>query len=255
MIGGCGGDLFVPMESLVWHEVDLGGAAPFIALTEHGIVYTAYCQRYETSLFRPATGERVPFFEGDLIRPAVSADGQKVAGLVRSDGGKLGIVDLATLAETIVPTSEAPSIITWGADGSLYYAAVSQMRLLLDGLSQSELDAVGNPITGMMSEVGFNRVRLYRIAPDGTETLLHEQEAYGVGRLALHGSTLVYSTISNGDAWIQAMIDGTVNGENAYERAEDFLTVTVNYLTLDAGGSVTGGGSLPGKLQRFAVAP
>jgi hypothetical protein len=193
-----------------------------------------------------------------MFRPALSPDETRVAGVMR-DGGdamliirKLGMVDLATLEETIIPTREMPSMAAWVEDGSLFYAAVTETRLLLDGLSQEDVDRVNLATGSNLENVPFNTIRLYRIAPDGTETLLHEQDAYAVGRLFVNGETLVYSTVPNGDAWVEAILNGTLTTEDAWSHAEDYLPVSVQYLTLDETGAVVGGGTFPGDLRRVA---
>ena len=38
LIGGCGGDLFVPMEGLLWEETGFAGFTPFIAVFVDGRV-------------------------------------------------------------------------------------------------------------------------------------------------------------------------------------------------------------------------
>ena len=165
-------------------------------------------------------------------------------------------MDLLTLAETTLKTTEPAEVVAWGNDGSLYYAAVSQNRNLLDGLPSEKVSQILALLTqpAVSDFTGANTIRLYRRAPDGTETLLHEQDAYAVGKLILKDHTLIYSTIANGDPWIQALADGTLTGEDVFfGAAYKYTSTAVNYITFNDDGSIAQTGTLPGDLQCVAV--
>jgi hypothetical protein len=255
---GCGIGAELPMENRLWHEVGIGNVRPMWALTPYGLIYPANCDRDE-SLYRPSTGENFSFANGDLIRATLSPDQSRLAGIAYdadSQVNKIIVVDLLTAGETTLTTTEPPEVVAWGKDGSLYYAAVSQSRSLLDGLSPakgSQVLALLN--TSSISEfTRANSIRLYRRAADGHETLLHEQDAYAVGALVAKDNMLIYSTIANGDAWVQAMADGKLGEREIYsEAAYAYTSTAVNTLTFKADGSVAEAITLPGDLQRVAV--
>lgn len=255
---GCGIGAELPMENRLWHEVGIGNTRPLWALTPYGLVYPANCERGE-SLYRPSTGENFSLAKGDLIRAVLSPDQSRLAGIaydVDSQANKIVVVDLLTAAETSLMTTEPPQVIAWGKDGSLYYAAVSQSRSLLDGPAPAKASQVLALLnTASISEfTRANNIRLYRRTADGRETLLHEQDAYAVGALVAKDDMLIYSTIANGDAWVQAMADGKLGEREIYgEAAYAYTSTAVNYLTFKADGSVAEAVTLPGDLQRVAV--
>jgi hypothetical protein len=243
---GCGIGTMLPMEGEMWRETMMSGLRPTLALTDYGLIYPAQCGS-SISLYRPFSAETVAFTDGNLFDAVVSPDETRLAGL----SGGLVIVDLTTLEETRPTTSALPSVVAWGRDGSLYYAAETETRNLLEGLTPEQLA----PFTDFYPDgkIGANTVSIYRIAPDGTETLLHEQDAYAVGRMALKETTLVYSTIPNGDAWVKAIVDGTLTLLSLPAESEGYVSPAVHYLALSETGTVLEAGTIPGVLRQVAV--
>ncbi|MBI1276692.1 MAG: hypothetical protein GC179_01055 [Anaerolineaceae bacterium] len=255
---GCGIGTELPMENRLWHEVGIGNLRPLWVLTDYGLVYPAQCDG-AISLYRPATGENFMLANGNLMRAVLSPDGSRLAGIVYNPDSQLGkivVVDLMTLAEITLETIEPASVVAWGNDGSLYYVAMNKTRNLMDKLPSEKVAEVLS-LMHQSSVSDFTRaniIRLYRRAPDGTETLLHKQDAYAVGKLIFKDNTLIYSTIANGDPWIQALADGTLTGENVFfGTAYNYTSTAVNYITFNTDGSVAQTGTLPGDLQRVAV--
>jgi hypothetical protein len=240
--GNCYGSSLVPMDYVEMAESRIS----LLALTDHGLLYPGVCVG-GIRLYRPYSVEIrvVPMFA-----PVLSFDATRVAGA--ANGGGMMVVNLATLEETTFPTSMYPQAVAWGGDGSLYYASRRVTADLADSLTPAQkavLDEMAlqqlMPWATMDSNIDANTVSIYRIAPDGTETLLHEQYAYAVGKLMVKDNTVLYSTIPNGDALLHATLDG--------QETRNTLPVSVNYLTLDDTGKVLATGTLPGDLQQFVI--
>lgn len=258
---GCGGGSSVPMHWLTWEDSDFGGSRAILALTDYGLVYSAQCVGAKTSLYRPFSGETASLANGQMTRAALSPDEMRVAGIVAEtgfEGGQIVVVDLTTLEERTLTTAQPATRVVWGRDGSLYYTAVSVNRNLLESFSPDEMTLV-KTVLGYVDTGGTplvleaNDISLYRIAPDGSETRLAAVYGYAAGRLAVRGDTVFFSTIANGDVWIQAILAGAVTHENNFDVAKQYLSTTVNYVTLNAEGTVAGSGALPGDLRQFAV--
>ncbi len=257
----CSISMLVPMISAQWNEAGIQEYAPVLAFTAAGMVYGTACSGGAVGLYRPDASEPLVFAAGQLTRVAVAPDGTRLAGIV-SDGpntgdGRVVVVDLLTLAETTLSTVGPVSRVVWGADGSLYYTVEVRTGTVLDSFTSEQVAEIGTLLgTNDPENSLFHRnvIQLYRRAPDGTETLLQEVDAYGVGRLALHGDVLVFSTSPNGEAWLQAVLDGSLDQSNRFfGAAAAYVPITVHYLQLNADGTVGESGTLPGNLQRVAV--
>jgi hypothetical protein len=257
---GCGGGSSIPMDWLTWEESDFGGSKAVLQLTDYGIVHSGQCIGARTSLTRPFSGETVPFAGGNLSNAVVSPDGQKVAGVAREPGsvaGILTVVDLATLQETTYDTAAVPYALAWGNDGTLYYSTRTVTSNLLANLTPEQV-ALFNQVIGViepqMTDFPAYSAGIYaRNINDATdasgETLLYEANVYAIPRLAVAGDMLFFSEVNNGDAWIQAMLDGIVTFETNFDVAADYAILTLKVLNLtDASVQVVGE-----DLRQFAV--
>jgi hypothetical protein len=242
--GGCGGGSSIPMQWAA--SVENGfGSKPFAQLTDYGLIYPSYCAGGRGVLFRTFSNEMMPFSSGRLSDMALSNDQHSLAGLVSDETGdnSLVIVNLETLEETTLATTHSPLQVAWASDGSLYYAATTETGNLLQNLTEEQRRtfstiALGIP-TDMPAEVtmSHNALSVYHVTLDGTETPVFEGlDAYTIGRIQVVGSALYFSTISNGDAWVQGVLDGTLTMEN-YQTAADLVHTDLYMVDLATPGS------------------
>ena len=239
---GCGGGSTIPMDWAASEETGLGRSRPLAQLTDYGLVYPSFCAGSRIALFRSFSNELTPFAGGQLQRPALSLDERSLAGIITAETGEtqLVTVNLETLEEKSTTPAHALSQLAWGTDGSLYYSSVIESANMLAGLTEEQLrtfsTALGFP-TDMPVETKMphNTVSMYRIAPDGTETTVFEGlDANEIGRMQVVGSTLYFSVITNGDEWVQAVVDGTLTMENSFETADDYIHTNLYAIDLAA---------------------
>lgn len=239
VVPGCGGGSTIPMDWATWVESGFG-SKPFLQLTDYGLIYPSICAGGRGALFRTFSNELTPFSDGLLSDMTLSADQRSVAGLVMDDTGNTSLVtiNLDTMEETIVATTTAPQQVAWGSDGSLYYASSTEAGNLLDGLTEEQLRTfsatIGIPDDGPVeTKMARNTLSIYKIAPDGTETLLFDSfDAYTIGRMQVVGSTLYFSAISNGAEWIQAVVDGAITPETHFDMAGNYIHTNLYKLDL-----------------------
>jgi hypothetical protein len=246
---GCGGMSLYPFDHAFWEESDMGGSRPIIQLTDFGLIYTSACAGGRTALFRTFSNEFVPFAEGKMLRSALSADQWSVAGVARENAGNvefeegtatIAVANLETGEEQTITTQHPVSQVAWGADGSLYYSSTRLDRNLLEGLTEHEIHAVstvmGVPASSpVQTELFRHTVSLYKIAADGTETVLAENiDAYDIGRMQVVGNTLYFSTITNPETWLQAILDDTVTFENVMDISSDYTSTDIYSVDVSA---------------------
>lgn len=228
---GCGGGSSIPMDWASWEETDLGRSRAVVQLTDYGLVYPSFCAGSRPGLFRTFSNELTPFAGGQMQRPALSQDQRSVAGITTAETGEVSLVvtNLETMEEQTITTAHPVSQLAWGADGSLYYSSITESSNMLEGLTEEQLRTFSNML-GIPEDVPaetrmtHNVVSVYRIAPDGTETTVFENlDAHEIGRMQVVGNALYFSVITNGDEWVQAVIDGTLTMENSFETADDYI--------------------------------
>lgn len=246
---GCGGASSYPFDYAFWEETDMGGSRPIIQLTDFGLVYTSACAGGRTALFRTFSNEFVPFAEGTLLRSDLSADQWSIAGITREMAGNvtfeegtdtITVVNLETGEERTITTQHPVAQVAWGADGSLHYSSTSIDTNLLEGLTEQQRRAVSNVVgvpggSPAMTDLPRHTVSLYKVAPDGTETTLAENiDAYEIGRMQVVGSTLYFSTITNPDAWVQAILDDTVTFESTLDVSAKYTSTDIYMIDVNA---------------------
>jgi len=228
---GCGGGSSIPMDWAATEETGLGRSRPLIQLTDYGLLYPSFCAGSRISLFRSFSNELTPLAGGQMQRPALSLDERSVAGITTAETGEITLVvtNLETMEEQTITTAHPVSQLAWGADGSLYYSSITESANILEGLTEEQLRTFSN-VLGVPSDMAaetrlpHNTVSVYRIAPDGTETTVFEGlDANEIGRMQVVGSTLYFSLITNGDEWVQAVLDGTLTQENSFETAGSYV--------------------------------
>lgn len=208
--GGPGDSTALPMQwALNGENGDYG--KPFLALTEYGLVYPAsplgtgslisLDGGFPNHFSDPSYGESV-------VDVAVSPDGQFAAGV--SDYGDAGLVliQLDTSFVNQLSTHEAPQQLAWDSEGHLYYSSQIRVGNLLKHLTPEQrwtyMTYGLTTETAHGSVIAENRMDIYRIAPDQTETpVLEGFDAYGIGRMQVVGNTLYFSAVNNGTEWVE----------------------------------------------------
>lgn len=238
---GCGGGSSIPMDWLYWEETDFGGSKGIVALTDFGVVHSGQCVGDKTSLSRPFTGETIALGDGNLARPALSPDRRTVAGVAQTYTDTafmrtLTLVDLETLEAREIATTDMPDQLAYDAAGNLYYSARVEVGDLLAEMTPEEKQLVGDAlgyIDPPLESLPRYEARIYRIAPDGTETLLYAGDGYAIGRMAVSAGMLFFSQVSSGEGWIQGIANGEITLENNFDVAKDYISVDLFALNLN----------------------
>ncbi len=260
---GCGGGSAIPMDMVYWQETDFGGSRGIVALTDYGIVHSAQCVGDKTSLSRPFSGETIALGNGNIGRAVVSPDRRTVAGIAQTNTETsltrlLTLVNLETLEIQEISTTDMPDQLAYDRQGNLYYSARVDVGNWLDAFTPEETQkiaaALGFVTDGSQRGLDYlprYETRIYRIAPDGTETLLYTGAGYAIGRMAVSGMSLYFSEVDSGETWFKAVVSGEVTFDNNFDVYKDYVAVNVFALAL-ADNSV----QLVGEnYQQFAVQP
>jgi hypothetical protein len=210
---GCGGGSPYPGDTAYNREIGYGGRSYRLEVTSYGLLYTANCAGTTTLLADPEAGTSVEVGDG-LSQAALSPDGERVAGV--SEGGRLQIVTLETLDSVLEDTEDVPSRVAWATDGSgrLYYST----RIVAEPIPVGENQALGS--MGFNDGVRAYDTAIYVLDPEtGATELIYEGYHYDIGRLLpAPDGTLFFSAIPNGDAWVEAISDGSADiGEDSFD--------------------------------------
>ncbi|MBW4437703.1 MAG: SH3 domain-containing protein [Pleurocapsa minor GSE-CHR-MK-17-07R] len=227
----CGGGFPYPGDIVWFNEVGYNGRAFRIALTDYGLLHTGDCAGTTTRLTDLTSGTSIEIGT-NLSQAALSPDGQRVAGVVSAtepnNPDRLQIVDLETLESIIIEPADTPQRIAWATDGSglLYYST----RLFAEPI---DITGVPNtPYLGSTTDLVAHITSIYAIDPDTLETqvLLDGGYFWDIGRLLpAPDGNLFFSTIPNGDAWVEALRDGTAaTGDGSFEAwVRDYFPVSL----------------------------
>jgi hypothetical protein len=208
--GGPGDSTALPMQWALNRENGDHGK-PFLALTDYGLVYPS--SPLGTGSLQPLDGGFTnhfsdPSYGESVVDVAVSPDGQFAAGV--SDYGDAGLVMIQIDTSNVnqLSTHEAPQQVAWDSEGNLYYSSEIRIGNLLKHLTPEQrwtyMTYGLTTETAHGSMIAENRMDIYRIAPDQTETpVLEGFDAYGIGRMQVVGSTLYFSAVNNGAEWVE----------------------------------------------------
>lgn len=232
---GCGGGSSFPGDHLYWTESNgFGGNSLTLMLTPFGLVHSTTCMGQGISLLDLATGTDL-VLDTTLSRAVVSPDRTQVVG-VNGNGG-LSLINLQTREIIPLAATATPDQIAWGAPGSgdvFYSTRVPSGRQLVEGEAErlAVAQAFGYMDATMLDlpiwEVTIHRYNLLQ----NTDTQVYAGEAYAVGRMSVtpDSGTLLFSQIPNGQAWIQAILDGSL--AQMSEGGVDLIYVTLFSLNL-----------------------
>lgn len=253
---GCGGGSPIPADWQLWRESGFGGSYLTLQWTPLGIVHSTACSGGSASILDPATGEDrslgPTFDQGDFTannpinRLAISPDGTRAAGvrfMVQDTGilTSLALIDLATGEVTDVPTAAQPDQLTWNGNDAVIYSVRNLARdvaAALDGKERAVLaEALGFVNPEDMAGVSAYTVDLRQLdLTTGEETALTSLDAYAVGRLFVaDDGALIFSTIDNLDAWVQAIVSGELDIAADTTGEQQLALVPISLYRLPAG--------------------
>lgn len=229
--GSCGGDNFYPGGETWFDEVGPGGSTYLFALTDYGLLHSGDCNGRSIRLTDLTSGTTIEVGTG-LSQAALSPDGQRVAGVISptdpNNPGALKIVDLNTLETIVIELADIPQRLAWATDGSglLYYST----RLFAPPIDITGLPNM--PYLGSTTDLVAHITSIYAIDPDTLETqvLLDGGYFWDIGRLLpAPDGNLFFSTIPNGDAWVDALRNGTAaTGDGSFEAwVRDYFPVSL----------------------------
>lgn len=200
---GCGGGSPFPMDAEYNVEAGFGGRALTFVRTDYGILYSTTCAGIGLGLLDESSGQSV-LLSGDASRATVSPDGTRVAAV---RGTTLVVFDLTSGGQQSVATQAAPDQIAWANGSTLYYST----RQLMDSplpLSNEEAQALsaryGLPADGVPQYT----VTIAQVALSGGESQVYRGPGWAVGRMFVSGGSLYFSLVPNGEAWVEALVNG-----------------------------------------------
>lgn len=200
---GCGGGSPFPMDLVYNVEAGFGGRALTFIRTDYGILYSTTCAGIGLGLLDTATGESV-LLSSDASRATLSPDGTRVAAV---RGTTLVVLDLASGGQQSVATQTAPDQLAWANNSALYYSARYLMESPLP-LSSEEAQAInaryGLPADGVPQYM----VSIAQVGLSGGESQVYREPGWAVGRMFVSGGSLYFSLVPNGEAWVEALVNG-----------------------------------------------
>jgi hypothetical protein len=225
---GCGGGSPFPMDAVYNAEAGFGGRPLTLEATDAGILFSMNCAGIGLSLLDAASGE-VRVLGDSLSRGIIGPAGDRVAA-VDEGNGQLVVVTLTSGERRALAASRPVDQITWDNDGSaLYYSTRTLMDLPLP-LSDDEAGVVartlGLPADGIPQYVAS----ITRITLNGSqESVVFEEPAWAVGRMQDGSDGLYASLISNGEAWVEALTNGTIDplSPESFQQAWRSVPVTL----------------------------
>ncbi|MBI5958098.1 MAG: hypothetical protein HY866_05150, partial [Chloroflexi bacterium] len=217
---GCGGGSSIPADWRYWTESQGGPGVSnqILALTPFGLVHSQNCTGVGTALLDFATNTDTPL-GNNLAWARVSPDGTRVAGIsypnsyVELGGESLVTVDLAT--KTNIPVVSAPGVsqVIWGSNTSLIYSTRTDTGQIFPASAEDQ-QKVGEAIGAMTpSTLPLFAVTIQQLdLTTGIDTPLYAADAYAIGRMGVSadGTTLMFSQIPNLNAFVEAVVSGTL---------------------------------------------
>lgn len=234
-----GGDLDNPAEMLYAYESDIvrwTEPGTFVRLprifveTPYGILYPPNCIG-GTRLYLPETDEDI-----DLPHPQVSTvvsfDRMRLAG---RSGDQIIVTDLDSMTDFSFRPNERPELLAWNRDGNLFYTVREESVDLLVGTNEEERTAIRAALHQLPDTLPAYNVSIrYVDVTSGTEEILYEAYAYGIGRIMPnpYGDELYFSQIPNLEEWIEYAADGTTDLSH-YASVEWFGPIQASLYKLD----------------------
>lgn len=241
---GCGGGSPFPGDSVYQWEAGYSGNALILELTPTGLLHSTNCTGSGTVLMNLETGESVEVGT-NLARVDVSPEGMRAAGLSMGDNptiGTLTVVDLGTLAVTPLGAVAQPDQLAWGPDGNIYYSARTPSGAVVPG---TDVETFIN--MGFEGGLPVNTVSIHKVdLAATTDSEIYTGDAYAIGRLfvAPDNQWLYFSQIPNGEAWAQAILDGTITAQSPASASFDLFAPSLNRLSLSGGNTELVGANL-----------
>ncbi|TVR20623.1 MAG: hypothetical protein EA396_10175 [Anaerolineaceae bacterium] len=236
MVGvGCGGGSPFPMDAVYNKEAGFGGRGLIMADTPHGLLYSMSCTGIGLGVFDTASGESRGLGDG-LSRPQLSPDGGRV---LASDelGGGLVILNLADGGQQTVGTSAPVDQIAWNTDGGAIFYSTRTLSAEALPLSAEEAGAVANALGLPPDGVPQYQVSVRRLDPaSGAESVIFSEPAWAIGRMTGAGGAVFFSVISNGETWVEALANGTVDPFAPDSFGQAWRSVEITVLRVAEGG-------------------
>lgn len=263
-----GGEVPLPAEWATWQEVGDYRRLPTFAATPYGVLHSTTCRSGGLALFDLDTNVDQPIAgtEDMGMQTSLSADKSYVvaSNWIRQPNPppSLARIDLATGAITLLTPAHHPDQFAVGPDGMIYYSSAETVGSLLEELTPDQCDTVAqvfsHPPCGSSSvDIPRMTVSLYRYDPTtNTETILIDHlDVYAIGRIVpIENSWVLFSTIPNMDALVQASLNGTISNTYSGE-AYALLPVTVMAVSSQPSSNLVPPAVVVQGLSHFTVPP
>ncbi len=253
---GCGGGSPYPADWSYWAEAGFGGTALVLQWTDYGILHSSNCSGGGLKVYAPQGGEDTPLVDDNFLQPTPDKPQQNVARAVLAGDGKtlaavrstyndagpinsLVLIDLSTRILTDVTTAAPPDQLAWLADGSLFYSTRTTTGDLMAAITDAAQKQNIVTILGGEFDVPHNAVSIHHLnVSTSDDRVIYEGEAYAIGRMSVtvDGQALVFSQISNMDAWLAAIANGSLNTQTDSDGSAQRALVPVSLYRLPLGG-------------------
>ncbi len=224
---GCGGAYPFPMDAVYNNEAGFGGRGLIFALTEDGLLYSRSCDGIGLNMLDLETGE-TRTLNSRLSRAKLAPEGGRVLAVDENSGG-LVVLNLADGAQQTLPTAARIDQIAWASSGAALYSTRSLLPEPLP-LSAEEANAVASVLGLPAHAIPQYQVSVRRVdLNSGAESLLFSEPGWAIGRLSSQGGGVFFSVISNGETWVEALANGTINpvAPDSFMQAWRSVEVTV----------------------------
>lgn len=235
---GCAGTFAFPMDAIYNNETGFGGRSLVFAYSDYGLIYSTSCDGVGVGLLNLTT-QQTEVLGGSLTRATLSPDRTRLATFDEASG-VLQVIHLGDRAVQTIPITHAPDQIAWNADGTaLFYSA---RHFIGDPLPLSA-DEEATLITKLglpRDAIPQYQVSLRRVDLLGNETLLFQEPAWAIGGLNGHTRGVYFNLISNGESWVEALTNGTVDPLSGDSFMQAWHSVQISTLLIpEHGGSAS----------------
>lgn len=246
---GCGGGSPFPMDAVYNVEAGFGGRSLSFYATPGGVVYSLNCAGVGLGLLDTASGEN-RVLGGALSRAALADDGQRLLAFDEATG-QIIVLSLTSGSRTALNPAQPVDQLAWLAADRIAYSS----RVLLAEplpLSEAEAEALGAAFGLPADAIPQYHVVVSQMTLDGTETTLADQPGWAIGRMARSNGALIFSLISNGESWVEALSTGAIDPLSPDSFSQAWQSVPVTLMQLTPGGEPV---DLATGLYLFALNP
>ena len=227
---GCGGGSPFPMDGVYNTEAGFGGRGLTFARTDFGLLHSVSCAGTGLALLDLETSED-RLIDASLTNATLSPDGTRVAAIRQ---GGIVVINLADLSQQGLPNAALPDQLAWTDNNTIYYSVRHLLGEPLP-LSEAEAQVYSNTFGVAPNTIPQYSVDLRRISLGGGDSLAYSGPGWAIGRIFASGGAVYFSVVPNGEAWVEALANGSIDFNASDGVLRERLTVAPRLFRLNGG--------------------